>query len=400
MNGRQIIIKNVRPLGKQTTDLLIKNGYIEAVGKCSDVGQFDEVIDAKGAILLPGLVEAHTHLDKTLLGMGWRPHQAGSTLRDKIETERRLRREWKIDPYRQSKRQAILSLGNGSTAIRSHVDVDTECGISGFNGVARTRDDLRDMIDIQIVAFPQSGLLTRAGTYDLMDQVLQKGADVVGGLDPCSIDRDPKGHLDVIFGLAEKYGKPIDIHLHELAELGAFSMELIIERTLAHSMQGKVTISHAFCLGMDNRDKAKSLIDALAKARIHIATVATPYRPVPRIDDLKDAGVILCAGSDGIQDCWGPYGNADILERAMHLALRNNHRRDEEIEYALWCCTFGGALALNLSNYGISVGSKADLVLVDAETVAHAVVSHPVRKLVMKSGKVVARDGLYIKEAP
>jgi cytosine/adenosine deaminase-related metal-dependent hydrolase len=84
----------------------------------------------------------------------------------------------------------------------------------------------------------------------------------------------------------------------------------------------------------------------------------------------------------------------------MHLALRNNHRRDEEIEYALWCCTFGGALALNLSNYGISVGSKADLVLVDAETVAHAVVSHPVRKLVMKSGKVVARDGLYIKEAP
>lgn len=400
MNGRQIIIKNVRPLGKQTTDLLIKNEYIEVVGKCSDVGQFDEVIDAKGAILLPGLVEAHTHLDKTLLGMGWRPHQAGSTLRDKIETERRLRREWKIDPYRQSKRQAILSLGNGSTAIRSHVDVDTECGISGFNGVARTRDDLRDMIDIQIVAFPQSGLLTRAGTYDLMDQVLQKGADVVGGLDPCSIDRDPKGHLDAIFGLAEKYGKPIDIHLHELAELGAFSMELIIERTLAHSMQGKVTISHAFCLGMDNRDKAKSLIDALAKARIHIATVATPYRPVPRIDDLKDAGVILCAGSDGIQDCWGPYGNADILERAMHLALRNNHRRDEEIEYALWCCTFGGALALNLSNYGISVGSKADLVLVDAETVAHAVVSHPVRKLVMKSGKVVARDGLYIKEAP
>lgn len=395
-----MLLQNLRPFGAEPTDLLIKNGHIARISPDQQPEDGVQVEDCQGAILLPGLVEAHTHLDKSLWGMGWREHQAGPSLRDKIDTERRLRREWDIDPHRQSTRQALLSLGHGSTAIRSHVDVDTETGLAGIEGVQRTREELRDQIDIEIVAFPQSGLMSRPGTLDLLDAAMREGADVVGGLDPCGIDADPKGQLDAVFALAETHGKPIDIHLHEPGELGAFSMEMILERTRALGMQGKVTVSHAFCLGMPDRDRARALIGDLAEARIHIATVATPSRPVPLVEDLRAAGVILCVGSDGIRDTWGPYGNGDMLERAMLLGLRNNLRADTDVEQALWCCSWGGASVMGLKNYGIEEGCKADLVLVEAESVTHAVVSHPARKLVLKGGCVVARDGAALKAAP
>ena len=299
-----------------------------------------------------------------------------------------------------SREAVVLALGHGSTAIRSHVDIDTDGGLRSFEGVAATREEYRDEVDIEIVAFPQSGLMCRPGTLELMEAALAGGADVVGGLDPCAIDRDPKGQLDAVFALAEKHGKPIDIHLHEPDELGAFSIEMILDRTLAHGMQGKVAISHAFCLGMSDRSRVHALVERLAEARVAVATVATPSRPVPSAAELRAAGVTLCAGSDGIRDTWGPYGNADMLERAMLLGLRNNFRTDSEVEYALWCCTHGGAKMMELPDYGLEEGCTADLVLVEAEAVAHAVASRPTRKLVVKRGRVVSRDGRPLAEAP
>ena len=396
---RNLLIRNVRPWGAPATDLLIRDGRIARIGP-NLPAEGAPVEDGGGCIALPGLVEAHAHLDKSLWGMGWRPHQSGPRLIDKIETERRLKGEWNIDPKRQSARLTVLSIGHGSTAIRSHVDIDTEVGLRGFEGVAATREEYRDAVDIEIVAFPQSGLMCRPGTLELMDAALADGADVVGGLDPCGIDRDPKGQLDAMFALAEKHGKPIDIHLHEPDELGAFSMEMILDRTLAHGMQGKVTVSHAFCLGMADRARARELVERLADTRVAIATVATPSRPVPSAAELREAGVTLCAGSDGIRDTWGPYGNADMLERAMLLGLRNNFRADSDVEHALWCCTHGGAQVMGLPDYGLAEGCVADLALVEAEAVAHAVAARPPRKLVVKRGRVVARNGCPLVEAP
>ena len=395
---RELLIRNIRPWGAPATDMLIRDGRIARIGP--DLPTEGPAEDGGDCIALPGLVEAHTHLDKSLWGMGWRPHQAGPRLIDKIATERRLKREWNIDPERQSARLAALSLSQGSTAIRSHVDIDTDIGLSGFEGVAVTREKYRDAVDIEIVAFPQSGLMCRPGTLELMEAALANGADVVGGLDPCGIDRDPRGHLDAVFALAEKHGKPVDIHLHEPDELGAFSIEMIIDRTVAHGMQGKVTVSHAFCLGMADRARARGLVERLAEARVAIATVATSSRPVPSAAELREAGVTLCAGSDGIRDTWGPYGNADMLERAMLLGLRNNFRTDPDVEHALWCCSYGGAKVMELPDYGLEEGCAADLVLVEAEAVAHAVAAHPPRRLVVKRGLVVARDGRALVEAP
>lgn len=112
--------------------------------------------------------------------------------------------------------------------IRSHVDVDTEIGLANIEGVLETREALHDLVDVQVVAFPQSGMLPRAGTLDLMAAAMRAGADIVGGIDPVTIERDPLRHLDAIFALADRYAKSIDIHLHEL---GAFYLELVIERT-------------------------------------------------------------------------------------------------------------------------------------------------------------------------
>jgi cytosine/adenosine deaminase-related metal-dependent hydrolase len=387
-----LLIRNVRPMGGPATDILVRSGRIVAMG-ADGIEASIPVLDGAGELLLPGLVEAHTHLDKTMWGMPWTPHAAGPRLIDKIETERRQRRELDIEPERQSGRQALQSLRMGSTHIRTHVDVDTEVGLSGIEGVMRMRERYRDRVHVEIVAFPQSGLLVRPGTLELMRESMRLGAEVVGGLDPNAIDRDPKGHLDAVFGLAQEFGRPVDIHLHEPAELGGFAMELIIERTRVLGMQGRVVVSHAFCLGMTDRDYARSLIDQLARERIAVMTTGAPSRPVPPVRECAEAGLVVCAGSDGIRDSWSPYGNADMLERAMLIGLRNNFRKDEEIALALDACTRGGATVMALTDYGLEVGCAADLLIVPGEVPAEAVVSRPAKRTVVKSGRIVVHDG-------
>ncbi|MBM6581055.1 amidohydrolase family protein [Microvirga sp. BT689] len=393
-----LVIRNVRPMGGEATSVSIRDGRIAGYGSTPDNAA--QALDGAGAILIPGLVEAHTHMDKTLLGMGWYHNEVGPALIDKIENERKQRRILGIDPARQSARQAVLAASLGVTHIRTHVDVDTEVGTTGIEGVLETRERYRDIVDIELVAFPQSGMLIRPGTVELMEKALQLGAQVVGGLDPAAIDRDPKNHLDVVFGLADRYGVPIDIHLHEPAELGAFSMELIIERTRALGLQGRVTISHAFCLGMADHDYVAALIDALANARIHILTTAPASRPAPAVKRLVEAGIVVAAGSDGVRDTWGPYNNPDMLERAVLVGLRNNLRRDDEVALALDTCTYGGARMMGLNDYGLEPGCKADIVLLDGETLAEAIVSRRPRKMVVKGGKVICRDGATSITAP
>jgi len=385
-----LLIRNVRPLGGELTDILILAGRIAPGPAPAGV----LVLDGSGRIALPGLVEAHTHLDKSLLGLSWYRNAVGPRLIDRIDNERAVRKTLPIDPRQQSERHARLAVSHGSTFIRSHVDVDTDCGVAGIAGVMATREALADVVAIDIVAFPQSGLLVRPGTVELLEQALRLGAETVGGLDPCAIDRDPKGHVDTVFGLADRFGRGVDIHLHEPGEMGAFSMELIIERTRALGMQGKVIVSHAFCLGMPDAAVVDPLIAALAEARIAIMTTATASRPVPPLMRLARAGVAVCAGSDGIRDTWGPYGNADMLERAMFVGQRYNLRRDDELAAALDVVTTGGARALGLDGYGLAPGCGGDLVLVEAETVAEAVAQRPGRRTVVKRGRVVARDGI------
>ncbi len=395
-----LLLKNIRPMAGDATDMLLDNGRIAAIGAGLQAPSGAVVEDGGGAIAVPGLVEAHTHLDKSLIGLPWYRNEVGPRLIDKIDNERLNKRRLNMDPYVQSFRQTVQSSGYGTTHIRTHIDVDTDHGLWGIEGVMKMREECRDIMDVEIVAFPQSGLLRRPGTLELMDEAMKAGAEVVGGLDPCAIDRDPKGHLDAVFALCQRYGKPLDIHLHEPGEMGAFSTDLIIERTRALGMAGKVTISHAFCLGSPDRDLVEPLIAELAKLDIAIMTTGPAARPAPPVKRLMEAGVRVCSGSDGIRDTWGPYGNGDMLERAVFVGLRNNLRRDDELRLAFDIVTVGGARVMELEGYGVAVGDKADLVLLPGETLAEAIVTRSPDRRVIKRGRIVARGGVSVMAAP
>ncbi|WP_296038916.1 amidohydrolase family protein [uncultured Agrobacterium sp.] len=394
-----LLIKNTRPMGGATADILIRNGRIADIGQ--DLAATDLTVkDAGGRIAIPGLVDAHTHLDKSLLGYPWYVNEVGPRLIDKIDNERKVKRDYGLDAHIQSMRQALQSVGYGTTLIRTHVDIDTDQGLIALEGVMETRRQLDGIVEIEIVAFPQSGLMRRPGTAELLDAGMAMGADLVGGLDPCGMDRDPKAHLDTIFAIAEKHGKGIDIHLHESGELGAFSMELIFERTRALGMQGKVAVSHAFCLGHPDWNMTQALIDTCAELDVPILTTAPPSREVPSLRRLRTAGVRFGAGVDGFRDTWGPYGNGDMLERSMLLGMKNNLRRDDELLLALDVCTTGGAKSMDREAHSLEIGGRGDVVIVEGETVGEAIVTHQPRKLVVTAGNVVARDGKSLKERP
>ena len=167
-------------------------------------------------------------------------------MRDFIVFERGFRKGHNLSTETQSGKQLEASIAAGITHIRSHVDIDTEAGLAHLEGVLATRKKFKDLITLQLVAFPQSGMLIRPGTADLLEEALNMGAEVLGGLDPSVIDRDPVKSLDTLFALAERHDVELDIHLHEPGALGAFAVELIAERTRALGMQGSVTISHCF----------------------------------------------------------------------------------------------------------------------------------------------------------
>ncbi len=394
-----LLLRNVRPHGRETCDILIRDGRIAGLGSFDpDPGMAVE--NGRGALAIPGFVEAHTHLDKTTWGMPWHENNRRSTLRERIDFERLNRIAIGIDPHRQSMRHAIGLAAHGATHIRSHVDIDPTHGLANLDGVMRTREKLRDLIDIEIVAFPQSGVMVMPGTLELLDEALAQGCEVLGGIDPCGIDRDPKGQLDALFALALKHQCPIDMHLHEGGELGAFTMELLFERVRANGMQGKVAISHAFALGMSDYLRVGQLIEQIAELDLAIVTTGSPAATVPSIMRLKQAGVRVGAGCDGIRDTWGPWGQPDMLDRAKIIGMKNGLRADQDLEHVLHVVSQGGADVMRLEGYGLAAGCRADLTLLSGETLAHAVVDIAPRPLVIKNGLVVARDGQATMETP
>ena len=393
-----LLIRNVRPMGASPVDVLVRDGRIAETGAALSAPADAAVEEGGGALLLPGLVEGHTHLDKTLWGMDWYRNEVGTNLIDKIENERAFRHASGHDAAAQSLVLAKAFLALGTTRLRTHVDVDTQAGLRHLEGTLRTRQTLCEVLQIQVAAFPQSGLVGRPGTAELLGQALALGADVLGGLDPCAIDGDPVRSLDVLFGIADRHQRPLDIHLHEPGAMGAFSLELILQRTEALGMQGKVAVSHGFCLGDLGERERDALLARMARLGVVLVTSAPPSRSVPPLMACRKAGVTVLGGNDGIRDTWSPYGNPDMLERAMLIGMRYNLRRDDEIEVALDTVTYSGARGCGFEAYGLDAGCRADLVLVDAQTVAQAVVARPVRKLVVAGGRVVARNGVLQAE--
>jgi cytosine/creatinine deaminase len=337
------------------------------------------------------------HLDKTLFGLPWIPHTAKPVRSSRIETDARVLSNLPL-PARE--RAAILvdkCIANGTSHIRTHVDVRPEMGLAPLEEILALRERYRERVTIQIVAFPQCGVMRTPGVADLLDAAIRAGADLVGGIDPSEVDRDSRGQLDTIFALAERHGVGIDIHLHEAGELGLYDVEEICARTRAHGMQGRVTISHGFCLGMVAESRQRAAAALMGGLKMQVATYGGGTVLLP-IALLREAGVTVFAGNDDIRDTWWPYGNADMLERAAILGWKSDFRTDEAVEIAFDVVSAAGARALGVESYGLAPGCTANFFTVAAECIAEAVGGHPPRKLVAHKGRIVARDGRALGE--
>jgi cytosine/adenosine deaminase-related metal-dependent hydrolase len=200
--------------------------------------------------------------------------------------------------------------------------------------VLAARERYRDQVTVQTVAFPQSGVMRCPGVLDLLDAAVRNGADLVGGIDPLEIDRDPKGQLDGIFAIAARHGAGLDIHLHEPGEMGFFNVQEICTRTNGLGLAGKVTISHGFCLGGITERKAAEAAAMMAEAGVALVTHGAGGLTIPPIEMLRAAGVLVFAGNDDIRDTWSPYGTGDLLELAAIIGWKGDFRRDAEVEVA------------------------------------------------------------------
>ncbi len=397
MDHPELVLRGARLPDGSHSDVLVRAGRIAAVGPALTVRPGAELIDVAGCLLLPGYVDAHAHVDKTLWGLPWRPHEAGPTLIHRIENERRVMNELNLSSRKQSARLLRHMVARGTTHVRTHVDVGLDMGLDYLHGVQAMYEEHRDFIDLEIVAFPQTGVMSRPGTLDLLDQAVLQGAQVIGGIDPIGVDRDPAGQLNAIFAIAERRGCAIDIHLHDLGETGARTIEMVAERTRTLGMRGRVAVSHAFCLGSVEAVRLEQLIALLLDNDIAIMTHGPVGRiPFPPVRLLAERGVHLFTGSDGVRDCWSPLNTGDMLERAYLISYLNGFRDDAGLEIALRMATYGGAQLMGAQDYGLEVGCAADLVLVPAETPAEAVALHPRPRLVLKRGRIVARDGVAL----
>ncbi|PBC00617.1 amidohydrolase family protein [Mesorhizobium sp. WSM3860] len=343
-------------------DLTVADGRFGAITPAANAaGAPPGAVDLAGQLVLPAFVEGHIHLDTSFYDDAWRPHipcTNGFDVRERVAFQMRSL-EQAAPMEERAKSQLELCVGNGSLAMRSHVMVDAAVGLKHVETILGVREKYRELIDIQLVAFPQSGIQSSAGTAELLDEALKLGCDLIGGLDPANFDRDVNGHLDVVFGLAEKRGAGIDVHLHDGGTLGLFEIEEIAARTTALGMQGKVAVSHAYALG----------------------------------------DITVFAGSDNIRDSWWPYGDGDMLNRANMIGYRSGFYEDCELEAAYDVVSHAGARALGLEGYGIAVGAKADFVALRAEHVPEAVVAVPKERTVYRAGREVARDGKVVDRA-
>jgi cytosine/adenosine deaminase-related metal-dependent hydrolase len=349
----------------------------------------------QGDLLLPGLVDGHMHLDKTLFGLPWTPHQAEPSRLSRIETDQRLLPSLPLHTAGRAGHLLRRCVANGTAHVRTHADITPAFGLSALEGVLRARDAHADSVTVQVVAFPQGGVMRSGGVtvLELLDAAIRAGADLVGGIDPCEVDRDPKGQLDGVFALAERHGVGVDIHLHEPGEMGLFSLQEICARARAFGMQGKVTISHGFCLGGISESKQKAAAEAMAVAGVSLVTHGAGSATMPPLMLLRRAGVRVFCGNDDVRDTWSPYGNADMLERASVIGWREDLRHDHLLHELFAMVSADGAAALGIEEHGIATGHPATFFTLSAEGVPEAIGNHPPRRRVFHKGRLVATEG-------
>lgn len=405
MNQTPLLLRNARALlaeagPAQATDIAIDGaGRIRQLGVSLPSAPGSRVIDLHGKLVTPGLVDAHQHLDKSRTREAV-PNPSGTLLGAIEAYKRHASITTHGDVQARAEQTMRRCIERGTVAIRTHANIDAEIGLRSIEALVEVRERWRDRIHLQIVALVSAGIANGKSARERLDAAMRAGADIAGGA--VAVAADPRAFIDEIFSVAQRHGRPIDLHLDEHLDRDRHHFDQVIDRTRADGMQGKVIIGHACALAALPADAARRICDGLAAAQIGAVTLPAANlflqgrgapllapRGLTRVTELRAAGVAVACGSDNIQDPFVPTGSGDMLEIARWTFLAA-HLHSRELAHAFAMASSIPAQLIGLTDYGLREGARADLLITDAEDAADLVASGPLQRTVLFGGRCLA----------
>ncbi|GCE25211.1 cytosine deaminase [Dictyobacter alpinus] len=400
-----VVIRHARlHRSPELVDIAIQNGAFARINKDLSSAAAAREIDADGRLLSPPFIDAHVHLD-AVLTVGQPRYNTSGTLLEGIQiwSERKpsLTHE---DVKKRALEEIRWEVAQGTLHIRSHVDI-CDPALTALRALLEVREEVRDICDLQLVAFPQDGILSFPHGRELMRKAMEMGCDVVGGIPHYEWTRD-MGVEDVhyAFALAKEFNRDVDCHCDETDDPLSRFTEVMAADTIEQGWHGRVTASH--CTAMHSYDNAYAfkLIGLLARAQMNV--VANPFdnvvlqgrfdtypkrRGITRVKELLAGNVNVALGHDSIMDPWFPLGRGDMLAAAQ-LALYLCHMSGfDEIDTVFDLITANAARVLRIQDrYGIEEGKPANFLLLDAPNAFEALRLLPARLHVFKNGREVA----------
>lgn len=399
-----IILRQGRLLSGDVVDIAIASGKIAAIAP-EIIASAELELEINGQLVSPPFVDSHIHLDYALTAGEPRENQSG-TLFEGIEIWRDRKQSLTLEDV---KKRAIATLklqaSQGVLFVRSHADV-SERTLTSVRGLLQVRDEVKDWMTLQVVAFPQDGIYGQTQNETLLETALQMGADVVGGIPHYELTReDGVKSVHRIFELAAKYDKLIDIHCDEIDDEQSRFLEVVAARAIRTGMGDRVTASHTTAFGSYNNAYALKLMGILARSGINF--IANPLinitlqgrtdtypkrRGVTRVKELWQQGLNVSLGHDCVQDPWYGLGTGNMLDVA-HMAVHVCQMTGTaEIDACYDMVTINGAKTLNLGDdYGIGVGKSANLIVLDADSHFDAIRRRPIVSYVISKGKLLVQ---------
>ena len=392
-------------------DIGIAEGRIQRIEPRLAGGATRE-IDAGGCLTTPSFVEPHIHLDKALTADRARENPT-NLFEESIAIMREVKRGYTLDDVADRAIRVIHWLvGHGVTFIRSYVDVDSIVGLTALEGVLAARERCRRLAHIELIAFPQEGILCDPGTDDRLVKAIERGADLVGGMPFAEmIDADCRRHTELVFQIARRFDRDIQMHVDETDDPGATTLHHYAVTALREGWAGRVSADHVTALAAYNDTYAARVIGLVARARMSVVTLPSKLmrggvrdreprrRGITRVKELLAAGVNVAYGQDVIQDGFIPvFGTGDPLQVGFLLAFAAQLSTRADIETLYDMATVNGARLMRLESYGLALGGRADLVVVDAPSVQEAYRTQPPRLAVIHDGRLVAERGVIVRD--
>ena len=388
--------------------ILIEEGKISRIFPQNEVLNYSgEILDGEEGIIYPPFVEPHIHLDATQTAGQPNWNQSG-TLFEGIE---RWAERKSLLSHEDVKSRAWKTLkwqiANGVQYVRTHVDV-SDPTLTALKAMLEVKKEIAPWVDLQIVAFPQEGILSYPNGEKLLDQAMEMGADVVGGIPHFEFTREyGVESMHIAFDIARKYNKQIDIHCDEIDDEQSRFVETVAALALKYDMGEKVTASHTTAMHSYNNAYASRLFRLLKMSKIHF--VANPLvnihlqgrfdtypkrRGVTRVKEMLKNNINVCFGHDDVFDPWYPLGTANMLQ-VLHMGLHVCQLMGYgQINDGLKLVTENSAKALGLMDYGIKEGNSANFIVLPAENGFDAVRRQVPTRYSIRHGKVISETQL------